>query len=360
MTIVERDIQEAERPKSKSNLSEIWLPPYEVSNQTLAEFLSEKGVKTGTGKDVTAEGISQTTGIDCHYYLQGLGEKPRPLSETVPEIATQVALTLIEKRGWRPHEVNRIIVCSSYPFGQKISDNVAQRIGASKSQNFDSYAACSSSTFALKILQEQPNGGKSLLIAAEHYSSQLPDDLNRSIFSDGGAGLAFEDSIDFKIIDSTSLIEPSNVIKMPIEDKQFPYDSFRVWNPESQGPFEMEGKKVLRWVTQGTPADLTTNSYQQAKEHSERIFIIPHQGSGRLIADYEAALRRRGVKAPVSSLTVRQTGNLASASILGELNAFLSKNHLQKGDIIILSGFGAGLATAVVTFQVQRDIHPAA
>lgn len=359
MSIAERGFQEAEKPKSRSNLSEIWLPSYEVGNNALAHFLSEKGVQTGTGKDVTAAGISKTAGIDCHYYLQALGEQPRPLNETVPQMAEQIAFSLIQKRHWQPEEINRVIVCSSYPFGQKISDAVAQTIGASKSHNLDVYAACSSSAFALKLLpKKEVEGEKILLIAAEHYSSQLPNDLNLSIFSDGGAGLAFENGTDFKVINSAYRIEPSDVIKMPIDPKQFPPGSIRISYPISQGPFKMEGQKVLKWASQGAPVDLTATSYHRAKEHSDRIFIIPHQGSGRLIADYQAALQRRDVEAPVSSLTVKETGNLASASILGELNAFLSKNHLQKGDIIILSGFGAGLATAVVTLQAQRDIHP--
>lgn len=358
MTSVERTFLEAETLESRSAISEIWLPSHKVDNVALAEFLSQKGVQTGTGKEVTAEGISQTTGIDGHYYLQGLGVNPSELRDTIPQIATQIALSLIKKRHWLPEEINRIIVCSSYPFGQRISDIVARGIGALESDNFDSYAACSGATFALKSLQDQPNVGKTLLIAAENYSSQLPDDLNRSIFSDGGGGLAFDDDTDFKVIDSDYRFEPRNVIKMPIDPNQFPINSFIIWNSETQGSFEMEGRKVLRWVTQETPAELTANSYHRAQKHSDRIFIIPHQGSGRLIEDYKKSLQKMDVLAPVSSLTVRHIGNLASASILGELNAFLSTNHLQKNDIIILSGFGAGLATAVVTLQVQRDIHP--
>lgn len=356
----------SEVKRTPAVLTEVFLPPVHVSNDELAKHLTELGVKTGTGLEVTGERISKTTGIDGHYYLQPLGQDAEPQELTIPEMAVNIASQTILNRKWSPNTISHIMFCSSYPVGRKVSRQIAREIGALNSQTLDVYAACSGFTYALKEIKNRAKtGDRVLIVAAEHYSAKMADDLNRSIFSDGAATFAFENNVDFKIISYSYNKEPSNAIRMPINDFLVPLGLLPEGSicdkiPKSQKVFEMEGSRVLEWAVRETPFQQTLKAFEAARQISDTIVIIPHQGSGRLVRLYTQNLVAAGVNAPISSETVNKIGNLAAASIPAELHAHLSSKNTKNGDVLILAGFGAGLITSVVTLQSLRDLPKAA
>src|SRR3989344_8644953 len=66
------------------------LGPISVDNFQLADFYRRK-VSSGTGKEITPQGIFETTGIEKRYRLQPLGVTPRSIEETVPRLAIELA-----------------------------------------------------------------------------------------------------------------------------------------------------------------------------------------------------------------------------------------------------------------------------
>lgn len=366
MSFTEHASSTENQPQESAAFGETFLPPYRINNDELARYLSRLGIKSGTGQEITGERITSTTGIENHYYLQPLGQTPESQQITVPELAVNLAERTILQKEWHPSSIRHIVFCSSYPVGRNISRQIARDINALNCQTLDVYVACSGFTYALKEIKKRARSGERvLMVAAEHYSAKMKDDLNRSIFSDGAASFAFENNRDFRIVDNRYIYERSDAIKMPINDTLVPFgllpgESMSVNIPKSEEFFEMEGSRVLEWAAKRTPFHQTVNAFLAAKELSSAITIIPHQGSGRLVRLYAQNLLAAGVDAPISSETVSKIGNLASASIPAEINAHLSHNNTKRGDILILAGFGAGLITSIVTLQALRDLPKAA
>lgn len=371
----EIEIQKSrERLDRRPQLTDIQLPDYRIGNDELAKYLSDLGVKTGTSKEITAQRISETTGIDVHYYLQELGQKPEEIQNSVPNIAIKAAVSTIEKRGWDPQTINEIVFCTSYPFGEKVSEKIADLIGASNTQTQDVYTACSGSVHAIKYLHDRYRGShdaqgqRFLIVAAEHYSARMADDLNRSIFSDGAAAFAFENKTDFEILDIMHKYEPNPAIQMPIDELQVPLGAIYLPIPQSEKYFQMDGKNVYIWAAKSTPSEMIQVAYKKALpaiEIGQEIFIVTHQGSGRMNAGLKDSLSSAGVKGLISSQSVRTIGNLASASVLAELHYLfangIGQHHenkrVEKGDIVILAGFGAGLSTTVATLRANISVH---
>src|SRR3989344_7800439 len=66
------------------------LGPITVDNCQLADFYRGK-VLSGAGREITPQGIFETTGIEKRYRLQPLGVTPRSIEETVPRLAIELA-----------------------------------------------------------------------------------------------------------------------------------------------------------------------------------------------------------------------------------------------------------------------------
>jgi 3-oxoacyl-[acyl-carrier-protein] synthase-3 len=70
---------------------------------------------------------------------------------------------------------------------------------------------------------------------------------------------------------------------------------------------------------------------------------VPHQANLRII---DAAVQRLGIDADRTSIVLDHTGNTSSASMAIALNEAAELGRLKDGDIVLLSGFGAGMTWA--------------
>jgi 3-oxoacyl-[acyl-carrier-protein] synthase-3 len=79
----------------------------------------------------------------------------------------------------------------------------------------------------------------------------------------------------------------------------------------------------------------------------EIALFVPHQANQRII---DAMVQRIGLDPDRSALVLDRTGNTSSASIPLAWAAAADEDRLEDGDLVLLSGFGAGMtwASAVV------------
>jgi 3-oxoacyl-[acyl-carrier-protein] synthase-3 len=69
---------------------------------------------------------------------------------------------------------------------------------------------------------------------------------------------------------------------------------------------------------------------------------VPHQANSRII---EAAAKRLGVPFEKFYVNIEEYANTSTASIPIALNEMHEKGMLDKGDLILTVGFGAGLTS---------------
>ena len=72
--------------------------------------------------------------------------------------------------------------------------------------------------------------------------------------------------------------------------------------------------------------------------------IIPHQMNARII---ESVVKRLGIAAEKMYVNIDKYGNTSSASIAIAMDEAIEHGNLEKGDLLVLVAFGAGLTWAI-------------
>jgi 3-oxoacyl-[acyl-carrier-protein] synthase-3 len=112
----------------------------------------------------------------------------------------------------------------------------------------------------------------------------------------------------------------------------------------------MRGQEVFRKAVRVT-VDSARLSLERAKATIDDIALfVPHQANIRIM---EAAASRLGLPAERIASTIDRTGNTSSASIPLALVDALDNGRLHDGDLVLLSGFGAGMTWGSAVWRWQ-------
>jgi 3-oxoacyl-[acyl-carrier-protein] synthase-3 len=91
--------------------------------------------------------------------------------------------------------------------------------------------------------------------------------------------------------------------------------------------------------------ELIEETYQVCGLSNDDIsMVIPHQMNARII---ESVVKRLKISSDKMFVNIDKYGNTSAASIAIALDEALRNNHLEKGELIILVSFGAGLTWGV-------------
>lgn len=176
---------------------------------------------------------------------------------------------------------------------------------------------------------------KSIIICSETYSKNNTN-FNRSIstiFSDGASAIIL-DPKKFKFIDSS------------FGFKRDTYDDLKC-NLNSK--IFMDGKKVFNFVsTEVYPALIKMLKRNKIKKY-DRIYI--HQGSKFVVNFLKDKLKKYSDHIPTN---VEKKGNLVSATLPILMSQDIKKKPLKNRELLVLCGFGVGLAYSFVIIQVNN------
>jgi 3-oxoacyl-[acyl-carrier-protein] synthase III len=105
----------------------------------------------------------------------------------------------------------------------------------------------------------------------------------------------------------------------------------------------MEGREVFRRAVRIT-VESSNGALERAKLAAADVdLFVPHQANLRII---EAAASRLGIPMQKTAIVLDRTGNTSSASIPLALAEAAGSGRLRAGDVVLLSGFGAGMSWA--------------
>lgn len=315
----------------------IYLPEEFITNQQIEQW----DVKTQSGNLLTASSIDEKIGIRRRFRAG--------LHESEIYMGTQAAIATEDLE-----DIDAVLVSSSYPVGVNISEEIAARLKIEPSTHLDIHAACSGFVRGLAYMQENEEefqGKKVLLVATEKYSHTLTDlredgieidpSMAQLIFSDGAVACVFEFGKDIRVLgyENTKLSEKfNNCIRMPIDRDlmTIPFLEEPVPNSAS-GKFEQDGRSVFRAVLSYVP-DLNKRVVENAGLQASDIkLVILHQATGHMIDSLSNRMSEHTLFIDM------QDGNFSSASIPKALMRAIRERVIQRGDKILLSGFGAGL-----------------
>ena len=200
-------------------------------------------------------------------------------------------------------------------------------------QIFDINSGCTGFVDALVLALS--NKKKSIIICSETYS-KANKNFNRSVstlFSDGASAVIL-DPKNYKLIDSS------------FGFKRDTYDDLRC-NLNSE--IFMDGKKVFNFVSSEVYPALIRMFKKNKTIKFDRIYL--HQGSKFVVNFLKNKLKSFSSHIPTN---IERTGNLVSATLPILISQDLKKKPLKNKEILVLCGFGVGLAYSFAIIEINK------
>ncbi|MDO5387690.1 MAG: beta-ketoacyl-ACP synthase III [Clostridia bacterium] len=299
-------------------------------------------------KIITNDDLSKTLDTSDEWIFSRTGIKKRHLStgEDTSQLCTKVAERLLAKSGTDPLEIGLIIVGTITPDYATPSTAclVQGAIGASNAFAFDVSAACSGFVYALSIADKYIKSGgckKAIVIGAE-VLSKIVDWKDRStcvLFGDGAGGVLLEGVNEGGILAEDIHSKGEDGLKMTGNERK-PQNI--VYNPEGENnPYlVMDGRAIFNFATRIVPKSINEVLEKSNLKIEDIKYIIPHQANSRII---DVVAKKLNAASEKFYLNISEYANTSAASIPMALGEMDNKGLLEKGDKIIISGFGAGL-----------------
>jgi len=317
-----------------------WLPDNKISNYDLMKLV-----------DTSDEWILSRTGIS--------ERRKASEQEAASDLGLMAARRALAAANVRPEEIDLIIVATITPdmFFPATACLIQKNLGAINAAAFDLSAACSGFIYALSVgSQFIANGHYDtvLVVAAEVMTKIINwEDRNSCILFGDGAGAAVlqpvaKDSgfLSFELgADGTG----AEYLQIPAGGSRKPASLETVLNKEHF--LKMNGNEVFKFAVKKM-GDISVKALEKAGLTEEDLdYLVPHQANTRII---DAARKRLGLAEDKVYINLDKYGNMSSASIPIALSEAVAKGYIQKGNIILLVAFGAGLTwgSAVIKWAI--------
>ncbi len=263
-------------------------------------------------------------------------------------LAVEAAVKALTVANLRPTDLDLIICATSSPeyIFPATACLVQDQLGASKAGAFDLSAACSGFIYAVNMGAQAIRSGsiKSALIIGTETLSRFINWKDRStciLFGDGAGAFVLQASDQpGGVLSAVMHSDGSGGDLLTLQGGGSHYPASEATVHDGKHYITMDGNEVFRFATR-VMASATLEALDAASLKIEDVrWIIPHQANIRII---QAAAR--GLKLPMDRFIVnlQNYGNTSTASIPIAMVEALEKGQIQKGDKLVMVGFGAGL-----------------
>ncbi|MDA7559587.1 ketoacyl-ACP synthase III [bacterium] len=272
------------------------------------------------------------------------------------DLATEAARKAMSKAGVTGEDIDLVIVATitpDMPF-PSTACLVQHNIGAVNAAAFDLEAACSGFIYALEIAQQfimSRTYETVLVIGAEKLSSIIDwKDRNTCVLFGDGAGAAIlqnrEQSHGLLTACMGADGGKAGLLSMPGGGSRCPATSDSLDNRLHY--LRMDGKETYK--------SAVTAMHRAALKALERCHlditqikcIIPHQANLRIIS---AVGDRLGAKKEQVYINVDKFGNTSAASVAIALDQAVENGVIERGDLILMVVFGAGLTWGAAVIE---------
>lgn len=303
---------------------------------------------------VTNEDLSKIVETSDEWISSRSGIKERRVAkeENTTSLAILAGKRALENAGIASEEIEVIIVATCTPdyFFPNTACQVQEAIGAKNAVAFDLSAACSGFLFALSTAQAYIKGGiyqKALIIGAETMSKMIDwSDRSTCVLFGDGAGAAVVSAEETGVLE---LVQKSNGAgKGVLSCKARETRNLLNHESETKEYLYMEGQPVFKFAVKTVP-ECVEEVLKKAEVKKEEIrYYILHQANSRIFQSVAKRLKEPEEKFPMN---LSLYGNTSAASIPILLDEMNRNGMLNRGDKLVLSGFGAGLTWGAVLLE---------
>ena len=313
-----------------------------LPQKVITNFDLEKMVETSD------QWITERTGIK--------ERRQAGVHETTSSLSVQASRKALEMAGISAKDLD-LIICSTISPDMPLPSTAAfiqRELGAPGCCAFDLAAACSGFLFGITVAEQFILSGKSkyvLVIGAELLSRYLDykDRATCVIFGDGVAAavlgpvappsgiLAAELHTEGQYAEH--LYIPAGGTAMPASCETVKSGAHYI---------KMRGNELFK-VAVRSLEEVSRRVLRKAKVSPDQIdLFIPHQANQRIT---EAVRERLGISPEKVYSNISRVGNTSSASIPICLDECVRSGRVKKGDVILMSAFGAGVTWGAVLMR---------
>ncbi|WP_027625468.1 beta-ketoacyl-ACP synthase III [Clostridium lundense] len=284
----------------------------------------------------------------------GICERRITTGENTSSIAAKAALKALESSYIKPVDLDLIIVATATPdcYTPSTACIVQDIIGATNATCFDISAACSGFIYGLNIAYQFIKNGakKNVLVIGAETLSKILDWNNRStcvLFGDGAGAAILGCGEEKGLIEihtgsdgrGANLLK-CNAASVDINNKDLKEKIYGNTEDVDKSYLTMEGREIFKFAVKamGETIDTLLNSSELTIEDIK--YIVPHQANLRII-DY--MIKKLKVDSKKFYTNLQYYGNTSAASIPIAMDQMNREGLLEKGDKILLVGFGGGL-----------------
>ena len=322
---------------------------------------AKRAIVKGTGSSVPEKVLSNLdlekmveTSDDWITSRTGIRERRVVANgETTASLSLQAARTALDAAGVLPDDLDLIICATITP--EMVCPSTAcfvqDGLGARNCAAYDLAAACSGFTYSMSTAAAFIASGQCdhvLVIGAETLST-ITDYTDRTsciLFGDGAGAvvLSAEEDSDAGLIYSSMAADGGSWETIACQ-------AYGSRNPVGNGLDDpqkkflyVKGRETYQ-VAVRTIVDMIEQVYATCNISSVDVAkIIPHQMNARII---ESVAKRLNLPEDKMFVNIGSYGNTSAASIPIALDEAVREGHVQKGDLVILVAFGAGLTWGI-------------
>lgn len=322
----------------------------------------------GTGfyvpeKIMTNADLEKIVETSDEWIVERTGIKERRIAEDnqpMSDLALRAAKAALADAGVAAEDLDLIIVATltSDRIIPSTACMIQNLLGAKHAAAFDLSAACSGFAYAASVAAQFIETGaykKALVIGAETLSKYINwEDRNTCVLFGDGAGAAVlgqvEEGYGILSFDLGSDGSGGDAIQIPSSGSLMPVSKESI--DQKLNLIHMNGRDVFKFAVKAM-GKTVKNSLAKIDMPQEKIdWLVPHQANIRII---ESAAKRLSMPMEKVIVNIHKYGNMSAACIPIALAEAAAAKRFKKGDIIALSGFGAGLTWASCIIRWSKE-----
>jgi 3-oxoacyl-[acyl-carrier-protein] synthase-3 len=312
-------------------------------------------IELSTMVDTSDEWIRQRTGmVERRIANDG---------ETTFTLSLQAAQAALEVADLDPAHLDLIIVATVTPdyVFPATACLIQDALGSAKAAAFDLSAGCSGFVYGLSVASDMIVSGRyehALVIGAETLS-RITDWTDRGtcvLFGDGAGAVVLKASdASGGVLSSVLGADGSGgeVLILPAGGSAHPATAQTV--AQRQHFIQMQGRPVYRFATR-VMAEASKQALDRAGLNVKDVrLFVPHQANNRIL---QTAAKGLGVPEERMFSNLERYGNTSSASVPIALCEAIEQGRVQRDDLIVCVGFGAGLtwAASVIRWSLPLPV----
>ena len=293
---------------------------------------------------VTNDDLSQLVDTSDEWIMERTGIRERRIAaddEALSDLSLPAARHALEQAGVSGSDIDLLLVATVTPdmMFPSTSAILADQLGARDAAAYDLSAGCTGFMYAIAQAYGMIASGLSrrALVVGGDVLSRILDWTDRStvvLFGDGAGAVVLEPSSDAGFLAFELGADGAGGEHLWLPGS----GSRRFENPDQF--VKMNGREVFKFATRVLVQSAEAVLARYGATVDDVDVYVPHQANVRII---DHATKKLGIPSERVVINVDRYGNTSSGSIPLALAEAQADGRLQKGNLVLMTGMGAGL-----------------